>query len=449
MQYFFTENVENFQKVQVSVKFVTSKGKKHKILQVINMYNRATKKVVIDAGHGGADPGAVSGNLKEKDLNLQAAQYMYKRLQELGIPATIVRNTDETLDRKERINRILNAYGNSSDVILISNHINAGGGEGAEIVYALRNNPTLAQMALDNIGDAGQIERKVYQRRLPENPNKDYYFIIRDTGNLESLLVEYGFIDNDNDAYKLQNNLTDYVEGVVKAIADYVQVPYTKDSTTQENYYTVRRGDTLYSIANKFGTTVDTIKRLNNLTSNTLTIGQTLLISEETLPEVSTYIVEKGDTLYGIANKFGTTVDIIKRLNNLTVNTLLPGQQILVPATDQTPVEEEPTIPPIEQPYIIYTVQKGDSLWKISQRYKVPVNDITAFNNLSNINLKIGDELRIPITNMEAEVTYTVKRGDTLWSIAKDFEVSVDDIKNVNNLATNLLTVGQNLIIPQ
>lgn len=399
--------------------------------------------------HGGADPGAVSGNLKEKDLNLQAAQYMYKRLEELGIPATIVRNTDETLDRKERINRILNAYGNNSDVILISNHINAGGGEGAEIVYALRNNPTLAQMALDNIGDAGQIERKVYQRRLPENPNKDYYFIIRDTGNLESLLVEYGFIDNANDAYKLQNNLTDYVEGVVKAIADYVQVPYTKDSTTQENYYTVRQGDTLYSIANKFGTTVDTIKRLNNLTSNTLTIGQTLLISEETLPEVSTYIVEKGDTLYGIANKFGTTVDIIKRLNNLTVNTLLPGQQILVPATDQTPVEEEPTIPPIEQPYIIYTVQKGDSLWKISQRYKVPVNDITAFNNLSNINLKIGDELRIPITNMKTEVTYTVKRGDTLWSIAKDFEVSVDDIKNVNNLTTNLLTVGQNLIIPQ
>ena len=399
--------------------------------------------------HGGADPGAVSGNLKEKDLNLQVAQYMYKRLQELGIPATIVRNTDETLDRKERINRILNAYGNSSDVILISNHINAGDGEGAEIVYALRNNPTLAQMALDNIGDAGQIERKVYQRRLPENPNKDYYFIIRDTGNLESLLVEYGFIDNANDAYKLQNNLTDYVEGVVKAIADYVQVPYTKDSTTQENYYTVRRGDTLYSIANKFGTTVDTIKRLNNLTSNTLTIGQTLLISEETLPEVSTYIVEKGDTLYGIANKFGTTVNIIKRLNNLTVNTLLPGQQILVPATDQTPVEEEPTIPPIEQPYIIYTVQKGDSLWKISQRYKVPVNDIIAFNNLSNIKLKIGDELRIPITNMEAEVTYTVKRGDTLWSIAKDFEVSVDDIKNVNNLTTNLLTVGQNLIIPQ
>lgn len=97
------------------------------------MYNRATKKVVVDAGHGGNDPGALSGSLKEKDLNLQAAQYMYKRLQELGIPTTIVRNTDETLDRKERVQRILNAYGNSPDVILISNHINAGGANGRNV----------------------------------------------------------------------------------------------------------------------------------------------------------------------------------------------------------------------------------------------------------------------------------------------------------------------------
>ena len=385
---------------------------------------------------------------------------MYKRLQELGIPSTIVRNTDETLERKERINRIMNAYGNSPDVIMISNHINAGGGEGTEIVYALRNDPTLAEMALDNIGAAGQIERKVYQRRLPENPNKDYYFIIRDTGNLESLLVEYGFIDNAKDASKLQNNLTDYVEGVVKAIADYANVSYTPPTTDiVEGYYTVKRGDTLYSIASQFSTTVQKLKSLNNLTSNNLQIGQVLLVTEKTYPDVSTYTVEKGDTLYGIANRFSTTVQAIKTLNNLTTNTLLPGQQIYIPASSTT-TPTEPTIPTTptqpqepETPYLIYTVQRGDSLWKISQKYGIPVNDIIAFNNLSSVNLQIGDELRIPITsqdnNTSNQFTYTVKNGDTLWSIAKQFNISVDSIKASNNLTSNLLTVGQTLTISQ
>lgn len=313
-------------------------------------------------------------------------------------------------------------------------------------------------MALNNIGNEGQIKRKVYQRRLPENPNKDYYFIIRDTGNLESLLVEYGFIDNAKDTYKLQNNLTDYVEGVVKAIADYAGVSYTPPTTDiVEGYYTVKRGDTLYSIANKFNTTVQTIKNLNNLTSNNLQIGQVLLVTEKVYPDVSTYIVEKGDTLYSIATKFSTTVQAIKTLNNLTTNTLLPGQQIYIPISSETPTEpttpEEPT-PPFEPdtPYLIYTVQHGDSLWKISQKYEVPVNDIISFNNLSSVNLQIGDELKIPLTSLDNNTTsktYTVKTGDTLWSIAKNFDVSVNDLKTANNLTSNLLSVGQTLTIPQ
>ena len=83
--------------------------------------------------HGGSDPGAISGNLKEKDLTLEAALYMYERLQQLGIPVVITRDFDEDLSRTERLRRANEAFGSDSNVILISNHINAGGGDGQSV----------------------------------------------------------------------------------------------------------------------------------------------------------------------------------------------------------------------------------------------------------------------------------------------------------------------------
>lgn len=84
--------------------------------------------IVVDAGHGGSDPGAVSNGLEEKDLNLQAALYMYDRFRQLGIPVILTRDDDTTLSRTERLNT-MRSLGNGSDVLILSNHINAGGGE--------------------------------------------------------------------------------------------------------------------------------------------------------------------------------------------------------------------------------------------------------------------------------------------------------------------------------
>lgn len=83
--------------------------------------------VIVDAGHGGVDSGAVGNGMEEKNLNLQAAQYMYDRLQELGIPAKMTRTDDEYLPKSERIERVLSLYNNNPNTILIANHINAGG----------------------------------------------------------------------------------------------------------------------------------------------------------------------------------------------------------------------------------------------------------------------------------------------------------------------------------
>ncbi len=86
-------------------------------------------KIVIDAGHGGDDPGASGNGIIEKDLTLKISQYMYDRFKNLGIPVKMTRTTDETISPTERVKRVLDAYGNSNDVIVISNHINAGGGD--------------------------------------------------------------------------------------------------------------------------------------------------------------------------------------------------------------------------------------------------------------------------------------------------------------------------------
>ena len=399
--------------------------------------------VIVDAGHGGIDSGAVGNNLKEKDLTLEAAKYMFNRLEDLGINAVMTRTDDEYLPKRDRINRILSLYNNDPNTLIISNHINAGGAEGAEVVYSLKSDGMLANMIIDNIEEAGQIKRKAYQRRLPENPSLDYYYIIRETGNAESVLVEYGFIDNKNDAYKLENNLEEFVEGTVKAIAEYLGVDYVAPNISSNGTYTVKRGDTLYSISRKYNIPIDTLISLNNLTSPALKIGQVLKLtsdSKESLEDTEIYQVKRGDTLYNIASKFNTTVDNLKNINNLTSNTLTIGQNLLVPIFEDNNDEED---------YDIYTVQKGDSLWSISRKYDMPVNELIEINKLTNLTLKIGQQLLVPKQVEEdiGENVYVVQKGDTLWSIANKLNIPVNTIKELNNLTSNLLTIGQQLII--
>ena len=86
--------------------------------------------VIVDSGHGGIDSGAVGNGLLEKDLTLQAAKYMYQRLQELGIPSKMTKEEDIYLPKEDRIKKVLSLYNNSPNTILVSNHINAGGANG-------------------------------------------------------------------------------------------------------------------------------------------------------------------------------------------------------------------------------------------------------------------------------------------------------------------------------
>lgn len=400
----------------------------------------ALKGIVIDPGHGGTDPGAVSNGLKEKDFTLRISKYMYDRLKELGVPVRLTRDSDVTLTPKERVNKVQSFFGDSKDVVVVSNHLNAGGGDGAEVIYALRNNSTLSKKILNELEKEGQNVRKYYQQRLPSNPIKDYYFMQRNTPNNETITVEYGFIDSPkDDAEQIEKNYKNYVEAVIRALADYKEFKYTPPLGS--DYYTVKKGDSLWSIANKYGITVKELKEINKLTSNTLKVGQTLKLTKnnEMIPEdYLVYKVKKGDSLWDIAKEYNTTVDTLKKINNLSNGKLTVNQQLFIPKNDNSSVKNTGEIN--------YVVQKGDNLWTIANKYDTTISDIKKLNNLKTNTLQIGQVLKIPgSTNYN---TYTAKKGDSLWKIADKYGTTVNKLMTINNLDSTTLQIGQSLLIP-
>ena len=391
--------------------------------------------IVIDPSKGGRESGVTGNGIVEKDYNLLISEYIFNRLKSLGADVKIIRTTDEYISEDDRANKILNAYGNNSKVVALSNML-GNTGSGAEIIYALRNNSNLASALAENLDDAGLIVSKYYQRRSENDTSKDYYNIQKDTGLIETIVVNYGNINNINEATNIKNEWEDYAEAVVKSLANYTNVPYYKEGESQE-IYTVKKGDSLWKIANKYNTTVEKLKSANNLKTNTLSVGQKLVIpSISVSPEVSdTYIVQKGDSLWSIANKFNMTVSELKNLNNLTNNLLSIGQVLKIKDSSNNGKTT-------------YTVQKGDSLWVIANKYGITTEELKSYNNLTSNLLSIGQVLKIPQGKTSTENIYTVKKGDSLWTIANRYNTTVEKIKVLNNLTSNLLSIGQQLKIP-
>lgn len=172
-----------------------------------------------------------------------------------------------------------------------------------------------------------------------------------------------------------------------------------------------------------------------------LNIGQNLIIPTKDTQESITYVVKKGDSLYAIARTYNTTVDNLKSLNNLTTDSLSIGQILKLPQSNGTPFPEAPSN--TED----YVVKKGDSLYAIARTYNTTVDELKRINNLTSNNLSIGQILKIPKQTNENKV-YTVKKGDSLYSIARNFDTTVSAISSLNNLSTNVLSIGQKLLLP-
>lgn len=335
-------------------------------------------KVVIDPRQGGEKTGVTGNGIIEKDYNLLISNYIKERLDQLGISNIITRNTDRYLTDDERAQIISTAFGNDSNVIVLSNGL-TNEDEGVQIIYALKDNDKLASTIFNSVESANLPADRYYQLRSDVNTALDSYLVIRYNNKYKPVVILYGNVNNSTDATSLKNNYQKYGEAVVKAIADYTGAKYTP---VGDNYYVVVKGDSLYKIATKYNISVDDLKKANNLTSNLLNIGQVLYIPKKSSSDESSnkniYTVQKGDTLYGIALKNKVTVDDIKRANNLTSNTLSIGQKLIIPTSNS-----------------IYIVKKGDTLYSIARNNNTTVDKIKKDNNLTSNTLSIGQKLII------------------------------------------------------
>lgn len=197
--------------------------------------------------------------------------------------------------------------------------------------------------------------------------------------------------------------------------------------------YIVLEGDTLFGISKQFGVSVSEIKSANKLDSNTIFVGDVLIIPTNETSFL--YIVKSGDTLYSISRKYNVSVNEIKRVNNLTNNIIGVGEQLRIPINSNG----------VSDDYIVYTVKVGDNLYSISRKYGVSVDSIKNINNLNSDLLSIGQKLRIPniVDSDDNYFEYVVKKNDTLYSIAKKFNMSVNELMRINNLETTALSIGQ------
>jgi peptidoglycan DL-endopeptidase LytF len=226
--------------------------------------------------------------------------------------------------------------------------------------------------------------------------------------------------------------------------------------------YSVQPGDTLWKLSKRYNTTIYDIKKANRLESDILTVNQSLIIPR------AFHTVSSGEYLSTLAKEYHTTTDALKIANQLTGDKILIGQVLIIPLHLQHPTASESAVsPPVQEQAtndktlpvneqqtegITYRVMAGDSLSVIAKRFGTTIDEIKSLNKLSSDIIQVGQELFIipTIKTDSTNVTsfsYTVKAGDTLFQLAKRFHTSIDAIKMENSLANSTLVIGQVLRI--
>jgi membrane-bound lytic murein transglycosylase D len=276
-------------------------------------------------------------------------------------------------------------------------------------------------------------------------------------------------------------------------------------------YHKVRRGDSLSEISDRYGITMSELKKWNHLRSNKAPMGRRLKIYTQeavasrdkkiTKPDTTTvkettalasntakifkeekvvsykdvvkmHKVKRGDNLGEISDKYGVTVAEVKKWNRLKGNNIIPGKSLKIIKNERvvTTVRKEvkadknaietsvASNEANENPSDFYEVQKGDNLLSIAKKFNVSLEDLKKWNNLDGLNVEQGSKLALVNNDAEQanETTYKsevkitehmVEKGENLGSIARKYDVSISDIKDWNKMEDNNVQLGAKIIV--
>lgn len=285
------------------------------------------KKIFIDPGHGGSDPGAAGHGLLEKDITLAIAQQLKVILNQdyTGHVLKFSREIDRTVSLRERTSMANDWQAN----YLLSIHVNAGGGIGFEsFIYNNSQQRRQETEKLQPIIHNNIIKKTNFANRGMKEAN---FHMLRES-RMPALLTENGFIDHKNDAQLLKrtNFIRKIAQGHAAGLAAALQLASQSSVYVDPQIHIVKKGDTLWSIAQQYKTTVDELKQLNNnIDPRKLPIGYQLFISQ---PKSKVHTIEEGDTLWSLAITYKTTVKALQDLNpQLNPKKLTIGKKINLP----------------------------------------------------------------------------------------------------------------------
>ena len=307
--------------------------------------------------------------------------------------------------------------------------------------------------------------------------------------DIPSILVEAGFITNRTEERLLnqaefQNKIASAVyKGIYKHFNDKPPQGSLFAQKKRAIKHTVRSGESLSVLARRYSVTSNELKSFNHLKSNSLRIGQVLSIppnyqvaanvqtsQQNAVPvrrKAQTHVVKRGESLSVIAAKYQQSTKTLAEYNQLRSTTLAVGQKINIPGDVQTSVASttivnasKPMTQRVLQKEQLHQVKRGESLSVIASQYDKSIAQLMSYNKLQRSSLQVGQKIKIPGVYIEVAATATpsvqapivntpeihkVQRGESLSVIASQYNKSIAEIKDYNDLKTTTLFVGQQL----